>query len=249
MTPLFDAHTGFGGAEPGRRRAVSAGELAGEMHRLAIERALVRTAPEELDADFASSNEGLFGACEDLAQLVPCPVVAPPAGRDAVPEERQVASLIDRGAAAVCIRPKTDYWLLAEWASGRLLSALAARRLPVFCHENEVPPEQVAKLGGKYPQLPILHVPAGYRSLRALGALLEACGGVHLTLGGAWSLHRGIEYLVGRVGPQRLLFGTGFPAAECMAAVTMLMYADISDAERALIGSGNLQRLVGGIER
>lgn len=248
MVALFDACCGFGGKVPGMRAAVSAEELAGEMARLSIERALVRTAPEELDSDTAATNAALMKACDDLAGLVPCPVVIPDAAGETMGEQ-QPAWLIGHGAGAVCIRPERDYWALSEWACGGLLAALEDRNVPVFCKEQEVPLEQVADLARRHPRLPIILAGVGYRCLRVVVPMLENFANVHLALGWAFSLNRGIEELTRRLGADRLLFGTGFPETEPAAAVTQLMYADISHDERALIGSGNLERLVGGIGR
>ena len=80
---------------------------------------------------------------------------------------------------------------------------------------------------------------AGFREpLRASGRDVER--GAHLV---------GFERASQRVGAERVLFGTGFPVSEPMAAVAQLMYADISDHDRAMIGAGNLANLVEGIRR
>ena len=247
MVPLFDAYAGFGGTKPGVQAPVRPSEWSGEMERLSIGRALVRVAPDDLDTDFASSNETLLKACEDFQPFVPCPVVVPAAACDTIPEDEQVAAALARGAGAACLRPKRDCWILSEWACGELFEALVARRMPVLCREGQVPLQQVAELAGRYPELPIILAEVGYRSLRVLLPLLETFGNVHLSLGGGFSLHQGIEQLVDKAGAERLLFGTGFPESEPMAAVAQLMYAAISDQQRAMIGSGNLERLLGGI--
>ena len=87
----------------------------------------------------------------------------------------------------------------------------------------------------------------GYRSQRILLPLLTSFPNVQLSTGSNYCVHRGIEQLVGSVGPQRLLFGSGFPEVDPMMAISQLVYADISDEARRLIGSGNLERLIGGI--
>jgi len=249
MIPLFDAYAGFGGHKPAARRAVRPEELSTEMARLTIGRALVRIAPEELDSDFESSNETLLRACAQFEGLVPCPVVIPNTAGDARPEDEQVETLLTRGAGAVCLRPKRDHWILSEWVSGALFRALQARKVPVFCKEEQVPFQQVAKLAGRYPELPIILAETGYRSQRVVLPLLKTFANVHLSTGGAFSVHRGIEQLAREVGAERVLFGTGFPEAEPMAAVAQLTYAEIPDRQRELIGSGNVERLVGGIRR
>ena len=249
MLQLFDAYSGFGGNKPAQRRPVGADEWLAEMSRLSIGRALVRTAPEELDSDYAASNDALFGACENRAALVPCPILIPNTADDAIPEDRQVEAVLAGGAGAACLRPKRDHWTLSEWVCGPLFAALERRKLPAFCREGEFSLAQVAELAGRYPRLPLILAGVGYRSQRVLLPLLETFGNVHVSIGGAFSIHRGLEQLVWKVGPERVLFGSGFPASEPMAAVAQLMYSEVSESQRELIGAGNLSRLVGEVQR
>jgi ATP-dependent Zn protease len=62
-------------------------------------------------------------------------------------------------------------------------------------------------------------------------------------------LENKMAVLLGGRAAERLVFGTGYPHAEPMPAITQLMYAQISDEQRALIGSGNLERLIAGVTR
>ena len=245
--PLFDAQSGFGGATPGVPEVVSSAELLAEMAREDIARALVRITPETLDADVPASNAALFAACAGQPALTPCPVVVPSSGGDFPPEPEQVADLLARGARAVWIRPDLDHWLLADWHSGPLFSALEQRWLPVVCLQRLVKIADLADLAARYPALPLLFAELSYRDQRAYLPLLERFPNVRLVLGAPYSVHRGIEQLVARVGSERLLFGSGFPAAEPMAAIAQLMYAEISDEDQRLIGSGNLEALVEGV--
>ena len=245
---LFDSQVGFGGATPGTQ-TVPLKDLADEMARLTIDRALVRIAPAELDGDVARSNEMLFAAAKAGDRLVPCPVVVPSAAGDFRCEPEQVDQLIARGAGAVVLRPALDCWHLAEWASGSLFRALQGRRLPTLCLEPMVSLEETARLAEAYPELPLIVGQVGYRELRGLVALMRRFDNVSLSIGSNFAVHRGIEGLVDRVGPERLLFGTGFPEVEPMMAVTQLMYAEIGDGERRMIGAENLQRLIGEVRR
>jgi len=245
---LFDVQAGFGGATPGTQ-TVPLRDLADEMDRLTIDRALVRVAPAELDGDVARSNEMLFAAAKAGHRLVPCPVVVPSAAGDFPPEPEQVDQLIARGAGAVVVRPGLDCWHLAEWASGPLFRALLRRRMPTLCLEPMVSLEETARLAEVYPELPLIVGQAGYRELRSLVALMRRFDNVSLSIGSNFAVHRGIEGLVDRVGPERLLFGTGFPEVEPMMAVTQLMYAEVSDQHRQLIGAANLERLIEGVRR
>jgi len=58
--------------------------------------------------------------------------------------------------------------------------------------------------------------------------------------------HAQIEELSNRIAAERQQMSLA-PPTEPMAAVTYLMYADISDEEKAMIGSANVERLIGEI--
>ena len=249
MIRLFDVQAAFGGAKPGELDPVSAETLVAEMARLGIARALVRIGPDDLDCDAVHSNEMLLENCQRHKELVPCPVAMPSMAGGMPTETEQVSALVGAGAGAVYVRPKHDYWSLDKWMSGRLFAALEAQRVPVICFESMVSSTDAAELAGRYPELPMIFVLADYRWQGRAMALQEAFGNVYLSIGLRYSAHYGIETTVRRLGAERLVFGTGFGEAEPAAAVTQLLYADISAEEKALIGSGNIERLIGGIER
>ena len=52
------------------------------------------------------------------------------------------------------------------------------------------------------------------------------------------------ERMAARVGPERLLFGTGMPMYAPGPAITLLTYSGLSQAEKSLVGAGNLRRLL-----
>lgn len=245
---LFDVQAGFGGAHGGGQ-VVPPEALRDEMDRFDIARALVRIAPDELDGDPVVSNDRLLAFTSADDRLVPCPVVLPSAGGDLPPEVEQIDHLTSAGAGAVCIRPVFDCWSLAPWASEPLLREIEARRLPVVCQECHVALEAVARLAEAYGDLPLIVVGVNYLAHRILVPLLEQFANVYLSIGSNFTVHSGVEDMVRRVGPERLLFGTGFPDAEAMPAVTQLVYADISDDAKQMIGAENIERLIEGVQR
>lgn len=246
---LFDVQTGFGGAAKGSSDVVGPDELVAEMARLDIARGLVRIAPDDLVTDVQAANDELEAACQARTGLVPCPILVPNGGGDLPPEEDQIGRALTQGAGAVSLRPKQDYWDLADWCCGTLLAALEASRLPAYCLGDRFSFEEIAGLARRYPDLPVIVAGIQYRSHRILLPLLETFPNVHVSIGSNYTVHRGLETLVERLGADRFLFGTGFPAVEPMAAVSMLVYADISDDARQAVGAGNLDRLVQGVRR
>ena len=241
---LFDAYSGFGGATPGSTILLHAAEVQTELARLGITRALVRRVPEDLEGDAASSNERLYASCAGHPEFLPCPVVLPSTGGDVASEEEQVTTHLVRGAGAVWVRPALDYWSLAPWCSDAMFAALAQHRFPMLIVASMVSPEQIAEIASRHTALPILLAGSSYRDQRVLLPLLKAHPNIHVVLGGSYAVHGGIEQLAAEVGATRVLFGTGYPHTEPGAAVTYLMYADMSDKEKQLIGSRNLERLL-----
>lgn len=249
MIELFDAQAGFGGGRPGQSWVPSADELLGHMKRLSVGRALVRTDFEDMDRNVPLSNQLLYETCAAHDELVPCPVVLPAGGGDVPSEVEQIDELIAQDSGAATVRPGGDSWSLAEWCSGKLFAALAERRVPVLCRKAAFEFEVLADLAKRYPNLPIVLFQVGYRLQRTLRPLMQTFGNIYLAMGSPYSVHLGVEFMTEVVGPERLLFGGGFPASDIMPGITMLTYAEISDADKQLIGSGNLERLIGGIRK
>jgi predicted TIM-barrel fold metal-dependent hydrolase len=245
---LTDAHCAIG-ARPGCRQVVTAEELVGEMQRLDVAGALVRIAPTKLAFDVPAINRRVFAMAEAYEPLIPCPVMMPNTAGDLATAEEQVEDCLERGAKAVSVRPVLDNWSLQPWASGDLFSVLEARRVPVFCHDAQCDIDSVAGLARSYPEMPIIVAGVGYRRQRVVMPLLQTFPNVHLVVGSDYCVFRGLEVGVDAVGPERFLFGTNYDELAMMAAIGYLMYADLEDGTRALIGAGNLERLMGGIIR
>jgi predicted TIM-barrel fold metal-dependent hydrolase len=249
MIELFDVQTGFGGAQPGVPKVIDTQEFQRVLDAASIQRALVRMLPDALDTDVVLSNAMLAQACAADPRLVPCPAVVPNTGGDLDDEERQVETAIANRAGAATLRPDRDAWLGEPWVCRRLLAALQARRLPALCSERQVTVPQLARFAAEYPSLPFILVDISYRWHRTYAALLAEFPNVRLSIGNNYAVSGGIEQFVRAAGPDRVLFGTGFPESEPMGAATFLLYADLPDEHKRMIGSGNMLELMEGIAR
>jgi hypothetical protein len=249
MMPLFDAYAGFGAAKREVRRVVTREDWLAEMARLQIGRALVRPAPDEFVRHPEDGNSNILQECRGIPELTPCLLLVPSNLDDMPSDGEQVSRLLSCGAGFGCIRPRRDNWALEEWVCEAMLSELETHRVPLLCPDEEVPLVEVAKLAARLPGLPLVMAGTNLRSMRTLVPLMKRFGNTFLVAGGVWAAHDGIECLVRDVGAHRLLFGTGYPSVEPMAAVTLLMYSRISDADKRKIGAENLGALLEGVRR
>tara|TARA_B100000809_G_scaffold167968_1_gene165331 strand:- start:2455 stop:3210 length:756 start_codon:yes stop_codon:yes gene_type:complete len=249
LIPLFDIQASILGYAPGTTDSAGAEELLASAERLGITRTLVRREPEiGGTSDPMHANETIYAACEAHPGLVPCPIVVPNTAYDLPDETEQVADAIHHGAAAAYIRCGADHWFAADWVSDNLFGAVSERALPVYVGSETMSQRELATIAERFPRLPIIYTQIDYRAQRTLLPLLETFPNIYASIGNPYNIHMGIEQIIERVGPTRLLFGTGFPGAEQTAAVTYLTYANISEEEKALIGSANMDRLIGAIQ-
>lgn len=246
---FFDVQAGILGATVGRKDVVSADEMLDDMRPLGITRILTRIAPDDIEVDFELSNLKIYEEGSTNEQIVPCPIIVPNTGGDVPHEKEQVAEAVARGAAAMRIRPGHDAWFVADWISDPLFRALIERRMPLYLAAGAADEQLAASIAGRFPELPILYAEVGYRSQRVLLPLLETFPNIRLSIGNNYAIHEGIEQIVRRTGADRLVFGTHFPVSEPAAAVTQLVYADISDEEKHLVASGNMERMAEEIRR
>lgn len=246
---FFDVQSACGDKDPANPEVLDLTELLKEYERLGIGGALVHMQPDGREVDFELSNTRLFNVCRPHSEVLPCPIVVPNSGLDLADEEGQVNSAIFESSGAVCIRPGRDSWSLDPWCCDRLFKVLEERRMPVYCPAATVSFTVLAELAGRYPRLPLIHAETGYRSQRLLLPLLQAYPSIYLSIGNNYCVHRGVEQLVKEIGAERLLFGTGFPVSETMAAITMLMYALISDSEKEAVAGANFTRLLEDIRK
>jgi uncharacterized protein len=223
---------------------VSGAELIAEMDKCQVSQAVCALLPDDLECDLDVSNNRLYEECAaSKGRILPCPIVAPNRIEPEYYEEKQVVHAIEQGAPMARIRCAVDSWEIIPWLSGALFKALQAHRMPLLFDQAQGF-KLIGEIAGDYPELPLVIYNISYRTTRILPQLLKTFDNIYISIGNNFTFHCGIEMLIDKVGAERLLFGSGFPRTEMMSAITQLMYSDISDEQKALIGAGNFERLV-----
>jgi len=217
--------------------------LREEMRWCGIERGLVCGALAR-EYDPGVGNQALVERLRGQEGLYPCFVLLPPETGEIPFGEELLAQMEQAAARAARVFPGHHSHSLHPRCCGRLLGWLEEEHIPLFVDLAETNWDDVGAVCRRFPDLTLVLLRVGYRIDRQAYPLLEAHP--HLCLETSYyQTHRGIEEVVSRFGAERLIFGTGYPFFAPGGPVAALHYAEISDADKALIAGGNLAALLG----
>ena len=145
--------------------------------------------------------------------------------------------------------PKTHHFQLSPWVVGSLCEWCISHRLPLFVWHVEAEWEALHELAEAFPQLTIV-VDSQWQKIlyhnRDLACLLEACANVLVESSNLIGQDF-ISWIVRRWGAGRILYGSFLPANDPNSAIGMILDAEISRKDMALIAGGNARRLVEGV--
>jgi hypothetical protein len=150
----------------------------------------------------------------------------------------------------VRVFPRSHNYPLADWVVGSLCDWLVERGLPLFVWHVELDWASLHSLAEKFPQLNIVVETQTQKILyhsRPLLAIMRQRPNVLVELSNLVG-PRFIEYWVRQFGAERLIFGTFQPVSDPLVPIGMVIDAEISDLEKALIAGGNLRRLIDGVK-
>jgi hypothetical protein len=156
---------------------------------------------------------------------------------------------VDARMRGVRLFPKTHHFQLSPWVVGSLCEWCISRSLPLFVWHVEIDWDQVHRLASAFPGLAIVVDTQWQKILyhnRDLASLLETCRNVLVESSNLIGQDF-ITWLVRKWGAERILYGSFLPANDPYAAIGMILDADISEEEKALIAGGNARRLVDGV--
>ena len=221
--------------------------LVQRMDQLGITRAVVAHTQSLHHDPFAGNREltTVFAQLspQERARLLPCWTLVPPTtGECAVGAELR-AELRDHGVRVVRLYPREHNYALGSVDTAVLLATLEHDRVITLIDAEQTSWEEIDRVAAAFPQLPLVICHVGYRSLRRLSGVLERRPNCHIDLA-FFSSHEGLEWLVARHAASRVLFGTGAPVSDGGGAVTRLLTSGLDESARALIGSGNLAKLL-----
>ena len=152
------------------------------------------------------------------------------------------------GAKAVRIYPKDMVFPLSKLHMADICACAAERELPILLSLSQIDIRDLIGLLPDFPDVNFILTEVYYRNYRNLLPLMNACKNLYIetsflkTFGSLEFLCRELASR-GRSGAGRLVFGTGSPYYDAGAAISMLLGAEITQAEKELIAHGNIRSL------
>jgi len=246
---FFDCNASFGvSPRPPLRYSADAAGLLEEMDFCRIRRALVWHARMK-DGSPVDGNPLLAQSIRDADRLVGAWAVLPHQTGEQPPPREFLAHMTANSIRALWSWHRQHRFLLSRSGMGDLLALLEERRIPLLFAVDAEPDSHnnwshVEALLRDFPQLTLIAIPASnWGQDRCFRPLIETFERLHIGIE-SWELAGGVADFVNRYGPDRLIFGSGFPRLAMGGCRSMLQHADISDRDKQAIAAGNLDRLL-----
>ena len=239
---FFDCNARIGtSAQPHPAQFLDKAGLLAEWDRLGIGGGLVYHAwaqewsPEEGNAKLEEEIAG-------EARLLPIFAALPGATREMAPPA-EFAAEVRAKHGAVRLFPRTHSFELTPWCCRDLLEALEAAQVPMQVDIAETSWGEIAVVLAAFPRLHVIVVGVSYGADRLLYPLWETHETLHVA-SATYQVHRGIETVCERFGPERIVFGTGLPVREGGGAIAQIAYAEVSEEARAAMAGGTMRGLL-----
>lgn len=185
-------------------------------------------------------------------RLKPCLLLEPTLDSLGIPGTGTVQERL-RAAKPSAVRvtqgPQPHFWMDTFYAQD-LLAPLNELRMPLIIDGGYSPEffHALPEMARAYPNVPMILVRYGLNESRTIYPLLKHTSNVYFDMSTMLDCG-GIEEIVEKFSSTRLLFGSGLPHFVPAGALGLLLYAEISQADRENIAHGNFERLEGGILR
>lgn len=224
--------------------APTAETILAEMDFCGVERALVWHIAQ-FDAAPRLGNELLKQAIQSHPRLSGCWCVLPNQAHEFPPFEQFLAAMRQAGVTALRAFPVDHHFLLNRVAMGSWLEPMVTHRVPLFLSVARGANWDILyALMNEFPELVCVVCDHGcWGEDRRFRPLIERYPHVYVDTS-HYLLDGGIEAFVQDYGPERMLYGSGFPATHFGGMMLAIRHAKISDDAKEAIAAKNLERLL-----
>lgn len=243
---FFDCNAFIG--LPARREAfapaASAADILEEMDFCGVDRALVWHIAQ-LDASPHLGNQLLAQAIAAHPRLYGAWALLPNQAREFPPFDAFLEQMQDARVAALRAFPLDHHFMLNAVAMGSWFEPIVEHRIPFFISvQRGANWDVVYNLMAEYPDLVCVLCDHGcWGEDRRFRPLVERYPYLYVDTS-QYLLDGGIEAFVADYGPERMLYGSGFPALHFGGMMLALKHARISQEAKEAIAYHNLVRLL-----
>ncbi len=226
-------------------------QLLEHMERFSIQKSLLFHAHAKY-YDHIMGNEMLLSDISGHENLYPAIIAIPnTAGEFMTPQE--LAKYISKHRiSAVRLCPTLHGYELSDWMLEPILNVLNLMKVPLFLDfdfahwSDPVKWPCIYDICNKYTQLPVVLVRTGCAANRNMFALMDKCSNFYIE-SSYYAVNRGFELMSERYSSKRMLFGTAAPIYAPACPIGMLHYSDLDFEQKQMVGSNNLEQLLGEI--
>lgn len=221
----------------------SAGELLAEMDRCGVSQALVWHIAQH-DGSPQAGNQILAEAIQDQPRLSGCWSILPNQGKEFSPMEKFVREMRQARVFGLRAFPTSHHFLLNGVSMGSWLDPMVTQRIPLFLSVARGANWEIAyDLLNEFPNLVCVICDHGcWGEDRRFRPLIERYPNVYIDTS-QYLLDGGIEDFVSTYGPERILYGSGFPESYFGGMMLAILHAQISTEAKEAIAGKNLERI------
>jgi hypothetical protein len=218
--------------------------LEAGMERAGVKRALVWHIAQH-DASPQVGNALLADEIRDRPRLTGCWTILPNQAREFPPLPDFFRQMRAARVRALRIFPGSHRYLANAVSMGDWLEAMVDRRIPLLLSlRRGVEWRDVYALLDEFPELVCVVCDHGcWGEDRMFRPLLERYPNVYVDTA-QYLLDGGLESLVEDYGPERVLYGSGFPESYLGGMMMALKHARVPETAKAAIAGGNLERIL-----
>lgn len=231
--------------------APEAADLLKEMDRHGIDKALIREVnTEAAGAAFANRRIAEQLKNDDSGRLCGVWSMLPPHTHE-LPEGPELFHLMKESKIkAWSLNPAAHGWIVSRFSIGGIMAEAAIRKIPVLISPEAIGGwDKIYELLEMFPEniYICLTTRLYWGSDRMFRPLLDQYPGFHVEISTYW-VPEGVGDLVSIYGAKKIMYGSGYPDFGHGSMMLALKHAEISDAEKQMIASGNLERLLNEVQ-
>jgi predicted TIM-barrel fold metal-dependent hydrolase len=238
----IDAHVQIG---EGRYHRVVPERMLEQMDSCGINRALISPIDREMTVHNREGNDRVLALAKRYPDRFLAYATANPWYEGAAVAELERA--LGEGAAAVKLHPPLQGFMIMESLVHPLIEVAARHRAPVYVHTGTPAyalPLQLTELALTYPEVAFIMGKNGKTDfwIDAFPAL-ERASNIFGDTAHDFP-ERGMARLCKVIGPERIIFSSNHPVSRMSLEVEKVRAIDVTEAEKAAILGGNMERLL-----